>query len=145
MKKIVALLFIVLFVLNGYSQKAKPTIKKPSNAKPMVIECTDFKDNPEKFIGKQIIFSVYYSSNDNGGLGLRESESNYERILPYTTFNVSSVENHHLRKLACDGTFIVQIPIEVHSKLPNLKDGYIAILGFVNSNKRITLLNAVRN
>ena len=154
MKKITVLL-ILLCTLNAYSQQSKSSTSKSSTSKsstsksstskPLNINCTDFIDNPEKFIGKKVIFSVSYSSYNNGGLGLRESDSNYEGMLPFSEFGISPVEGYHLRRLDCDGTFIIQIPTEIHSKLPNVKDGYIAILGIVTGRKRITLLNAVRN
>ena len=144
MKKITILLML-LCTLNAYSQKAKPGTNKSSSSKPLNINCTDFIDNPEKFIGKKVVFLVSYSSFNNGGLGLRESDNNYESMLPYAEFNVSPVEGYHLRRLDCDGTFIIQIPTEIHSRLPNVKDGYITILGIVTGRKRITLLNAVRN
>ena len=116
--------------------------------KPIVINCANFIDNPEKYIGRTIMMEVGYASGNNGLNGLRKMQyDDYEKLFSLNLGFTEENETYNTRVVDCGGgsTFYIRIPKSVHSKLPNIaSSGYFKIGGVVKDSNTIIIIGGDR-
>jgi hypothetical protein len=132
--------------LTKVQKRTLPTVQRKS--KPIVISCSNFIDNPEKYIGRSIIMEVGYASGNNGLNSLRKMQyDDYEKLFSLNLGFTEENEIYNTRVVDCGGgsTFNIRILKSEHSKLPNIaSSGYFIIGGFVKDSNTIIVVGGYR-
>lgn len=129
-------------------EKRRPAPIVKRNSKPIIISCTNFIDNSEKYIGRTIMMEVGYASGNNGLNGLRKMQyDNYEQLFSLDLGFTEENETYNTRVVDCGGgsTFYIRIPKSIHSQLPNIgSSGYFKIGGVVKNSNTIVIIAGSR-
>jgi hypothetical protein len=129
-------------------EKHRPAPIVKRNTKPIIISCTNFIDNSEKYIGRTIMMEVGYASGNNGLNGLRKMQyDNYEQLFSLDLGFTEENETYNTRVVDCGGgsTFYIRIPKSIHSQLPNIgSSGYFKIGGVVKNSNTIVIIAGTR-